>query len=85
VVTSGEAEPCSRWETLGETSKFLYVARLSSLRSSVLISLSAFVRGIIWVSIIIALTVAPKPSKEILLVLVWRLCCSPTSVLLFER
>jgi hypothetical protein len=37
------------------------------------------------VSIIIAPTVALEPSKEVLLVLVWRLCCSPASVLLFKR
>jgi hypothetical protein len=37
------------------------------------------------VSLITAPTVALEPSKEILLVLVWRLCCLPASMPLFKR
>jgi hypothetical protein len=58
---------------LGDILVLLLVALLSPFMSLVLISLSAFVRGIIRVSLITAPIVAPEPSKEVLLVLVWRL------------
>jgi hypothetical protein len=35
AATSGEAESCSRWETLGEMSRFFGVARLSHLHGAV--------------------------------------------------
>lgn len=56
AATSGDMEFCPRWETLGEMSQFLKVARLLPLGSFVLISLSAFARGIIRVSLIITPT-----------------------------
>jgi hypothetical protein len=64
-VTLGEAEFCLRWDTLGERPRVRRYLGCFPSRVMSLLLLSVFFGGIIWVPLIITLTVAPEPSKEV--------------------
>jgi hypothetical protein len=67
VVTSGEAEFCLRWETLGERPRVRRYLGCFPLGVMSLLFLSAFFGGIIWVPLIITPTSQVLPFGVVLL------------------